>query len=63
MQETWIIEKESRKLIHENYTPLHYAAEYDLKEIGEILISKGADINAINHLDLRLDLIITFSLR
>ena len=29
-----------------NYTPLHFAAEKNSKEIGEILISKGADINA-----------------
>ena len=27
-------------------TFLHYAAHYNSKEIGEILISKGADINA-----------------
>ena len=29
-------------------TSLHYAAFYDQKEIGEVLISKGADINAKN---------------
>ena len=29
-----------------NKTPLHYAVENNSKEIGEILISKGADINA-----------------
>ena len=29
-----------------NFTPLHYAAENNSKEIGEVLISKGADINA-----------------
>ena len=29
-------------------TPLHYAAEYNSKEIGELLISKGAHINAID---------------
>jgi len=28
-------------------TPLHYAAIGNSKEIGELLISKGADINAI----------------
>ena len=27
-------------------TPLHYAAENNSKKIGEVLISKGADINA-----------------
>ena len=31
-----------------NKTSLHYAAKKNLKEIGEILISKGADINAID---------------
>ena len=31
-----------------NKTPLHYAAEKNSKEIGELLISKGADINAID---------------
>ena len=25
---------------------LHFAADYNLKEIGEVLISKGADIEA-----------------
>ena len=29
-----------------NETPLHIAAENNSKEIGELLISKGADINA-----------------
>ena len=37
-----------------NWTPLHYAAYYDLKEIGEILISKGADINATDIIYLNL---------
>ena len=31
-----------------NDTPLHIAAYTDSKEIGEILISQGADINAKN---------------
>ena len=29
-----------------NQRPLHYAAENNSKEIGELLISNGADINA-----------------
>ena len=29
-------------------TLLHYAAQYNSKEIGKILILKGADINAID---------------
>ena len=31
-----------------NKTMLHYAAMGNSKEIGELLISKGADINAKN---------------
>ena len=36
-------------VLYSNYTKfskLHYAAKNNLKEIGEILISEGADINA-----------------
>ena len=29
-----------------NRIPLHIAAQYDSNKIGELLISKGADINA-----------------
>ena len=35
-----------RNLNLNNGTPLHYAAENDSNKIGELLISKGADINA-----------------
>ena len=35
-----------RNLNKNNWTPLHYAAVYDRNKIGELLISKGADINA-----------------
>ena len=35
-----------RNLNKNNKTPLHYAAKYDCIKIGELLISKGADINA-----------------
>ena len=34
------------ELNKKNQTPLHYAAKINSKEIGEVLISKGADINA-----------------
>ena len=34
------------ELNKKNKTPLHYAAKSNSKEIGEVLISKGADINA-----------------
>ena len=37
-----------RKSYKKNKTPLHYAAEKNTKNIFEILISKGADINAID---------------
>ena len=37
-----------RNLNKNNQTPLHDAAEFDSNKIGEILISKGADINAKN---------------
>ena len=43
-----IIEIKEWNLIKNNKTPLHYAAENDSNKIGEILISKGADINAKN---------------
>ena len=35
-----------RNLNKNNKTPLHYAAEKDSNKMGELLISKGADINA-----------------
>ena len=31
-----------------NKTPLHYAIKNDSKEMLELLISKGADVNAID---------------
>ena len=34
------------ELNKKNQTPLHYAVANHPKEIGELLISKGADINA-----------------
>ena len=40
------ISKKWRKLNKKNETPLHCAAKNNSKEIGEILISKGANINA-----------------
>ena len=37
-------------LNHKNNTPLHYAARFDSKAIGEVLILNGANVNAKNHL-------------
>ena len=37
-----------RNLNKNNETPLHSAALYYSNKIGELLISKGADINAID---------------
>ena len=48
------ISNKLRKLNKKNKTPLHYAAEKNSKEIGEILISKGADINAKDMIDLNM---------
>ena len=35
-----------RNLNKNNKTPLHWAAQKDSIKMGELLISKGADINA-----------------
>ena len=37
-----------KNLNKNNWTPLHCAAENDSIKIGKLLISKGADINAID---------------
>ena len=52
-----------RKLNKKNRTPLYIAAQNNSKEIGELLISKGADINAkdiINQIIIGLFLITVF---
>ena len=43
-----IILNKLKKLNKKKKTPLHYAARNNSKEIGELLISKGAYINAKN---------------
>ena len=43
-----IILFKERNLNKNNETPLHYTAINDSIKIGELLISKGADINAID---------------
>ena len=49
-----VILSNSRKWHKLKRTPLHYAAEKNLKELLEILIAKGADINAkdLNYYDI-----------
>ena len=49
-----------RKLNYQNKTPLHYAALNNSKEIGEVLISKGADINAKDSIYLNKTLLFYF---
>ena len=41
-----MIESKERDLNKNNETPLHFAAKGNSIKIGELLISKGADINA-----------------
>ena len=43
-----IIEIKEWNLNKHNWTPLHYAVYKDSNKIFELLISKGADINAKN---------------
>ena len=43
-----INEIKERNLNSNNQTPLHWAVMYDSIKIGELIISKGADINAID---------------
>ncbi len=43
-----VIKIKERNLNKNNWTPLHCAAEKDCIKMGELLISKGADINAKN---------------
>ena len=41
-----IIQKRRKILNYKNWTSLHYAAIHNSKEIAELLISKGANLNA-----------------
>ena len=41
-----------------NKTPLHYAAKSNSKEVGELLISKGADINTKDIIYLNINIIV-----
>ena len=40
------ISKRLRKLLKKNETPLHIAADCNSKEMVELLIAQGAEINA-----------------
>ena len=50
-----IIDKKLRKLNRKNKTMLHYAAKGNSLWIVELLISKGADINAIDIINVNFD--------
>ena len=43
-----IISNIKRKFDYNNRTPLHYATENNSKDIGDLLLIKGADINVID---------------
>ena len=61
-----IIEIKEKKLNKNNKTLLHIALECKSDKIGELLISKGADINAIDIIYLiiiKLFLIIIFDIK
>ena len=47
-----ILWNKKRRLNNLNLTPLHYAIARNLSLFGKVLISKGADINAIDIIDL-----------
>ena len=50
------------ELNKKNRTPLHIAAYYNSKEIGELLISKGANINAKNMIYLNIIILFLINL-
>ena len=52
-----IIKNKWKQLNNKNKTPLHYASEQNSKEIGKILISKGADINATDSISFHIIII------
>ena len=45
-----------------NQTPLHIAVDRNSKEIVEILISKGADINAIDIIYLNIKILLLINI-
>jgi len=45
-----------------NWTPLHYAAQSNSKDIGELLISKGADINIKDIIEYIIELLFQINL-
>ena len=56
------ISNKERRKNKKNETPLHRAAAGNSKEIGEILISKGADVNAKTIIYLHLKILFLISL-
>ena len=51
-----------RKLNQNNKTPLHYAAEKNSKEIGELLILNGADIKSKDIIYLKIKILFFINL-
>ena len=57
-----VLKSFKRKLNEKNKTSLHYAANYNKKEILEILISKGADVNAKDILYMKITISLIFNM-
>ena len=48
--------KKKRQMNKKNSTPLHWAVENNSKEIVELLLSKGVNINDVTHNDQNIEI-------